>query len=355
MLHFELAWLADVPHTEVMDSRRIWACLLLCLPWAACSLSGQTGSPANGLPGAGSAGTSTEPPDASGGGGASVGDTECYEDAECVPPLTQWTEPLDLSLTLERAVCAHTDPGLNPLPVCQCTVHVEPGTGTAFETTLLPGDRGFDQERGCSLFGRAGPCLYCASEFPGCHLGSEDDCMAICEDAVERVQKEWDRSFIVDVRLARCVSNRCESVIEIDGVCYVRQVLPDSVGYDCSLSNEELLAKGMNPNWEPACPAIPPQRCDTAADCPGGLGCNAGECGACSGSCSYSDEDPSVYVCEGDAACLSGERCEFPLCVPVEQLACRGFDGCPSGQNCVLSGVEFNVTRGNDATSTVCQ
>jgi hypothetical protein len=266
---------------------------------------------------------------------------DCYTDADCVPDLTQWTEPLPLSVSLVGVACAHLLPGGGPWPLCQCTVHMEPtgsSTQAPFDSVFYPGNRGYLQAQGCSEFARASSCLYCAAEFPGCHLeSSEQDCRGICEDLVGRVQQDWERAYAVNVRVARCTSYYCERVIELDGRCHVRDVLADSAGYDCSLSDGELLELGVS--YEPTCPLPPADLCTTAEDCPGGLGCGGGVCGLCS---------------DAGAVCASGERCALGLCVPEAQVACSSSFDCAEGENCLLSGVDFKVTRGNEATWSSC-
>jgi hypothetical protein len=356
MLCFALARASGIRHAQGMSSYRPFAHLIVLgcafaalAASSACSQSGQTGSPAT-------SGGSGGGPATGGQAGAPVGPAECQADADCTAgmPVAQWTEPLAASITLVSATCAQSD----PLPACNCAAHVVPSDGSAYDTTFTAGARGFPEAQGCSEFGRAGSCLYCAAEFPGCHVESPDTgCASVCDDLVERVRQEWQRTYTVDVRVARCVSNRCERVVEIDGRCYVGEVLPDSAGYDCALSDEALLARGIS--MEPTCPAPSAPTCATADDCPGGLACNGGVCGPCDTACSqtwtYPDGNPALEVCEGDGACASGERCALGLCVPEALMECRDWLQCPTDQACVLSGVDFGVTRGNATTRAFCQ
>ncbi len=346
------------PSSAILESVAGWpspAFLLLVggLLGPACANSGQTGSLATGGPSYVDAG-----PDSATGGAPPDGDVdapvpgvpECRTDADCVHYLEQWTQPLATSVTLLGSACA-LDPNLDPLPVCQCTVHVVPtAPGGPFDTILYAGLREFPTGQGCSEYGRTGRCLYCASEFPGCHLESfATDCAGICQDLVGRVATVWQASYQATVRVARCSSSHCEQVFELDGRCFVGEVLPDSAGYDCSLGNQELLALGRS--TQPTCPA-PVHDCASAADCPGGLACNHGSCGSCAMNCSAPDGQP--FTCEGDSACASGELCALGLCLPAGNIGCREAFQCADDQACVLSGVDLHATHGNAATRSFC-
>lgn len=345
-----------------MDSRRwadwlVW--LSVALPSACACTSGQTGSPAIVSGGAGSGGVLPgPPPDAALGGGGSgggpIGSAECLVDADCIAHLTDWTRPLATSVTLVSSRCAHVDASQDPLPVCQCTLRVQStADATPFDTTLSAGARGFPYERGCSEYGRVGDCLYCAGEFPGCHLESpEASCTGVCEDLVQRVAEAWLATYAVNVRVARCSDYHCQRVVEIDGRCFVGEVLPDSAAYDCSLSDEELLALG--PAEHPLCPPGPVHTCVTAADCPAGLACKDGACDPCSAPCSAPAPDGGAEQCPGGGECASGETCTLNLCVPSGSVGCESNADCGTDQACALSGVDFAAIRGTDTTVSLC-
>ena len=157
-------------------------------------------------------------------------------------------------------------------------------------------------------------------------------CEAICADVVERYSHDMQRSIAVNVRVARCVqtecASHCETVIELDGRCYVGGWIPtESTGYDCSLSDAV------------SCPAPAPRTCVTAEECPGGLACNGGQCGAFT----------------GNSGCAVGEVCILQLCLLEGQAACADSFGCPAGEDCYLSGIDAAATRGNATTTSFCQ
>jgi len=279
----------------------------------------------------------------------------CSSDDDCAARLTAWVEPSPVSVSLVSTSCTHSYPG-DPLPLCMCNVHIKPSDSSRdeFDTAFYPGYRGFPPPEGCSEYGRGPTCLYCADEFPGCNAESPGDtCTAICQDLALRVQQDSERRRALKVRVARCNSScNCDHVFELDGQCYSGDVLPDALGYDCSLSDAELLAKGQN--RQPSCPAPPVLRCRTTDDCPGGLACNSGRCGPClMGSCSLVNNDPPSWTCEGDATCAAGEVFAAGLCIPKAQAACRDQFQCPGGE-CVLSGIDRKAIRGNSRTFSYC-
>jgi hypothetical protein len=293
-----------------------------------------------------------------GGFPGNVGASECTRDADCAPHLTQWTEPLG-TFTLISAHCGHPNPVNDPFPVCSCRVSLARADGTApFETGLYPGGRyqnfQYSNQGACSEFGRTPQCLYCADAFPGCSIDSEDSCQSVCKEFVKAANEQYQAELSASVRLARCtVDQRCERITEIEGRCYVGEVPADDPGYDCSLSDQELL--GMPERFVSSCPGFEETPCETAEDCPRGLACNDGVCGACSDACSSTTGEPDTWDCDGDAACASGELCALGVCVLEKNLECRFSSDCPTDQACVLSGLDLKKGRGNAATRAFCQ
>jgi hypothetical protein len=174
----------------------------------------------------------------------------------------------------------------------------------------------------------------------------------------ERAEASYQNALEYEVRLARCSEDwQCERIVEIGGRCYVGTILPANDGRDCALSDEELLALG--PSNEAVCSVLPRVECQTADECPRGLACNGGLCGSCSTSCTslpaYSEAGTELGECEGDVACASGELCAHGVCVPTAQVECRNSSQCPSGQDCVLSGLDLRSGRGNIDTRSFCQ
>jgi hypothetical protein len=76
-------------------------------------------------------------------------------------------------------------------------------------------------------------------------------------------------------------------------------------------------------------------------------------CGGCSDLCSPVGPNGD-YVCEGDAACASGELCTLGRCLPSANIACRFMFRCAENEQCVLSGFS-DEGRGNAETRSFCQ
>jgi hypothetical protein len=106
-------------------------------------------------------------------------------------------------------------------------------------------------------------CLYQADEFPGCDPGVVDSCAGVCADFRARAIAQAASTFDVQVRRARfvphaggsCSSGWCQLIFEVGSQCFVDYQKnckggPPALrgpGYDCSLSDEEILAQAGYP------------------------------------------------------------------------------------------------------------
>jgi hypothetical protein len=277
----------------------------------------------------------------------------CEEDLDCFGGSPEVTfgpigslEPLD-------ATCLHV--AAQVTPVCECRMRLTPTAvngRSPYEVQAYPGNR----PGGCSEWSFPPGCLYCESEFPGCSVDDPRSCDAVCADMFRRFEAQSQRVTVATARLARCSPDKsnCQAVTQIEGHCYAG---PPSAGptveIDCNLSDDELIAHLNDPpvtSCAPA-PAIP---CATASDCPRGLACSAGVCGACSDSCAYFNGRPDLIACEGDVTCASGELCTLGRCIPTTNISCRAVSECGEQEACVLSGFG-SEGRGNTSTRSFCQ
>lgn len=283
----------------------------------------------------------------------SVGGVECIEDLDCFAgALEQTIGPIG-RVELLGSACTHLS--YETVPVCECRMQLtKPAVGgmpaESYEVAAHPGHRSGD----CSEWSIAPGCSYCASEFPGCSVDDPASCDAVCAVMTERRDADYRKTFVAKARLSRCApeGGRCQVVTQIDGRCYAgppERVEPPEV--DCGLSDEELIAHLDDPPAQYC--SVAPIACSSASDCPRGLACNAGVCGGCSDACSPVGPNGD-YVCEGDAACASGELCTLGRCLPSANIGCRFDFRCAANEACVLSGFS-SEGRGNAATRSFCQ
>jgi len=278
----------------------------------------------------------------------------CRNDADCFGgSLEQTFGPIG-ALEPVGAACVHL---VEATPVCECRTQLTPtavdgASPRPHEVHAYPGNR----TGGCSEWSFPPGCLYCESEFPGCNVDDPTSCDAVCGDMFQRFEAEFQRVTVATARLSRCSpdGSQCHVVTEIEGRCYAGAPFAGPTAeLDCNLSDEELISHLEDPP-SPSCAHPSPVPCESASDCPRGLACNAGVCGACSEFCSYPIGRPDLAVCEGDAACASGESCTLGRCVPSSNIGCRFSEECEAEQRCVLSGVS-SVGRGNGQTRSFCQ
>jgi hypothetical protein len=185
---------------------------------------------------------------------------QCEVDADCVPDLSYWTEPLG-TVELVGAACERW--ASMAQPVCNCQLLRTPsansrGIERPYVFSTFPGNR----PGGCSEYGRAKGCIYCESEFPGCNIDDPASCAAVCSDFARREAAEFARTFPVSLRASRCNERQeCTTLVEFDGRCYVGNFsITESRSYDCAASDEELFAQPANAFGGNSCPsrAVPP-------------------------------------------------------------------------------------------------
>lgn len=245
-------------------------------------------------------------------------------------------------------------------PTCECSMRLtlqpmsDAGTAETREYPAHPGNR----RNGCSELSRAGDCLYCENEFPGCDIADPQSCDAVCADMAERQNRDHRKSYQVSTRLARCVvesnNNVCRVVTEIDGQCYAGRFgswLPAPL--DCGLPDAELLARSSDRASAP-CQERPAVSCARAEDCPGGLACAGGACTICGSLCQTGGNDGEAESCEGGGTCAGGETCVGFTCVPDANLTCTSFTDCGRDHQCLVTGVS-STGRGNENTRSFCE
>lgn len=194
---------------------------------------------AEGLGGRGNAG-------AAGGGGGCADDSECvgWHDQTCEEQVAQWAATFEqphsyheletdtatcvmLGITVCSAPCELYYTG----PACECVV-VGSNGGTLYVGPVdVP----------CSNYGRAGDCLDPPGGFAGCEVGEHAFCADVCADLGARIAEDGQRVFEAEIRTARCDCGECRSVVRIDDRCIADQDI--YTAYDCSLSDDEILAQ----------------------------------------------------------------------------------------------------------------
>jgi hypothetical protein len=95
---------------------------------------------------------------------------------------------------------------------------------------------------GCFVRGRAGDCLWDDSEFESCTAG-EPVCAAICDELNRRYAADAANLFDVELRYSACEEGACHHVLRIDAACYADYSFENGRGYDCTLSDAEILTR----------------------------------------------------------------------------------------------------------------
>lgn len=90
----------------------------------------------------------------------------------------------------------------------------------------------------CSNHGRAGTCLYAASEFPGCDPEIATSCDAVCDDLHQRQVAHAAETLELTHRESACEVSGCYCAYQHGESCFLDN---DVVPYSCDLSLEEML------------------------------------------------------------------------------------------------------------------
>lgn len=301
----------------------------------------------------------------------SLSPSECLNDWDCTPVLENW-RPGDVEYVLLDSACEHLHRDQSPTigtPGCVCLVRETrrvrvPGSPEVSRQTseyvfdLDADPRGVTIDPECYVRGSIpGAPLYGAAAFPGCSVDSlVNDCAAPCADAVARQQAAAQVEHDVEVRMARCDYSGCQTVLRVDDACYNHHGARAS----CELSDAEIVAvqDRVNPSDQCARPAAP---CESAADCPSGLGCNGRFCGACRKSEEVCTLDETGQCSDGGPfSCGEGEACHTGVCFPAEQAECLRVGDCPTTdpagdpRTCLLSGIDHEEGRGTLETRSYC-
>jgi hypothetical protein len=144
--------------------------------------------------------------------------------------------------------------------VCLCYYAFGASNVRDFANALVLGNRD-----SCDVTGRSPECLYRSCEFPGCDPGDSTSCDVFCAEVDARLVADGARTFDAERRTSRCESCSCRSVYRVGAHCYIH---PSAFArpYDCSLSDDAILAAEYPPASTTIPPAVPAQR-DAGASC----------------------------------------------------------------------------------------
>ncbi len=218
--------------------------VLVSLGTGGCGSSGgvpQTDSPATDSP-------ETDSPEVSendnldySGQTGSIGQGECSTDEDCWALLEERVAILagasPVLAELEATACGEymgsTEAGEISGTSCEC--HRSDTNGTV---EVAPSGTG------CVVTGRMGDCLYDSSEFSGCTVGDIASCESTCAELESRLRDDAGADLEYELRYAKCGRVYCQSVVRIADECYTGLTMGTPTGtYDCSLSDEEILAR----------------------------------------------------------------------------------------------------------------
>jgi hypothetical protein len=153
---------------------------------------------------------------------------ECRDMAES--RARRLAEPDTRSRLLASAVCKRIAlNGSTEGNVCDCTTT---------QGTVMLGPKGI----GCTVLSRSGGCLWDNSEIEPCDLDG-DECAALCEEAVARLQADADRAFDVEVRYAVCQNGQCHDVLRVEDRCFADNWMHPKYSADCSLGGEQIVKR----------------------------------------------------------------------------------------------------------------
>ncbi len=99
---------------------------------------------------------------------------------------------------------------------------------------------------GCYVSGRGGDCLWSDDEFSGCDSSASDACSALCSELGLRLEADSERTFTGEILLTNCNEGLCESVVSIDGECYVNRAYRAGQSHDCSLGPAAILEESAS-------------------------------------------------------------------------------------------------------------
>jgi hypothetical protein len=89
--------------------------------------------------------------------------------------------------------------------------------------------------------GRGGDCLWSDDEFSGCDSSAPDACSALCSELGLRLKADAERTFTGAILLTNCNEGLCQSVVSIEGECYVDRAYRAAESHDCSLGAAAIL------------------------------------------------------------------------------------------------------------------
>ena len=89
----------------------------------------------------------------------------------------------------------------------------------------------------CSNYGRAGTCLYLASEFPGCDPEVPTSCDAVCDDLHQRQSAHAAETLELTHWASACEVSGCYCAYQRGESCFLDN---DVAPYSCDLSIEEM-------------------------------------------------------------------------------------------------------------------
>jgi hypothetical protein len=227
---------------------------------------------------------------------------------------------------------------------------------------------------GCFALGRAGDCLWDDSELEPC-TPADDKCPALCEELEARYAADAKKVFDAEARYSACHEGWCHSVLRIEDACFADRSYQNGRSYDCSLSDEDILARETQarvPKQLPKCSELPETGGTCVRDAPNAeRDCVQRPEGEWQGipvcapypPCSSSDHcgvalaciDSKCRGCTQDDQCANGEGCVLDHCVPEANIGCHVRADCKAGELCILNGLTSGTVRANEDTRAYCQ
>jgi hypothetical protein len=140
--------------------------------------------------------------------------------------------PAEVALSVKGGECARVEiAGVTAGMACTCL---------SSNGWLFLGPEG----TGCFARGRAGTCLWDDSELNGpCTIG-DPACTAQCDELHKRYAADAAKSFNVEVRFSTCEDDdACHHVLRIEDTCYADYSFESGRGFDCKLSDAEILVR----------------------------------------------------------------------------------------------------------------
>jgi hypothetical protein len=161
---------------------------------------------------------------------------ECLVEEDCRQPvladLEELSRPQSIDFDFVASSC-EVEPSTGTAEVSATVCHCELGDGG----TRSIGPVGL----GCYVSGRGGDCLWSDDEFSGCETRASSACAAPCSELGLRLEADAQRTFSAEILFTNCNEGLCQSVVAIEGECYVNRSYRADENHDCSLGAAAIL------------------------------------------------------------------------------------------------------------------